>query len=125
MHADLLGRLADVAAATAQGFGQEATFQFMHGRVADLLFEFLEFLPVGGQLADIGPQRRLADFRRKMPGLDPVGIAEDGHPLHDIAQLAHVARPGVAFHPSHGLGREPLERHVVLFAETFQKSRRQ
>ena len=107
--------------AALQGFGQKSPFELFHGRVADLLLELLELLPVRGSWLTVVTRRGLADFVGQVVRLDAVLVAEYGQPLDDVSQLADIARPGVAFHQAHGLGAETLDADLVLLAETLQE----
>src|SRR3989449_1311896 len=48
----------------------------------------------------------------KVLGLDVVGGAEDDEALDQVAELSHVARPGIAENETLGLRRESLDRLV-------------
>ena len=115
------GGAADIALATLQGFRDKPPFKLVDSRVAHLLFEPLELLPVSRRLAHDRSRHCLPNFLGKMLWLNAILIAKNSQPLDDVSQFADIARPGVAVHQAYRLGAESLRLQPIFLAEVLRK----
>ena len=58
--------------------------------------------------------------KRRSADLEDVAAAEEQRALEDVAQLAHVAGPGVAAEGALGLGSEPQAAPAEVAREALQ-----
>ena len=86
------------------------------------MLQLLELFPILRKLYDGRVGRHLADFRREVPRLDEIRVTQDRDSLDDIAELANIARPGVALHLGHRLRCKALDGNSILLSASLQKN---